>query len=261
MNNNALKVFENNEFGSVRAMLKDGEPWFVASDVCKALGLRQVTRAMDRLDADEGGLLKITHPQNAEKTLEVNGVNESGLYHLILCSTKPEAKAFKRWVTHEVIPSIRKHGAYLTDEATDKLFQDPDTFARLAVAWRDEARLRREAEAKIEADKPKVLLADSITESKTDILIGELAKILKQNGVKTGQNRLFERLRQDGYLVSREGLDYNMPTQKSMELGLMRVKEGTFTGHSNNVYVTKTVRITGKGQLYFVNKYAGKAAQ
>ncbi len=188
-------------------------------------------------------------------------IPENIFYRLAMKAKSGVAEKFQSLVADEIIPSIRKHGAYLTDEATDKLFQDPDTFARLAVAWRDEARLRKEAEAKIEADKPKVLLADSITESKSDILIGELAKILKQNGVRTGQNRLFERLRQDGYLISRAGLDYNMPTQKSMELGLMRVKEGTFTGCSNNVYLTKTVRITGKGQLYFVNKYAGKTAQ
>lgn len=259
MDNNALKVFTSNEFGDVRTVVKNGEPWFVAVDVCSALEVNNPSQALSRLDDIEKNTLILNEGNRGNPKVAI--INESGLYSLVLSSRKPEAKAFKRWITGEVLPSIRKHGAYLTDEATDKLFQDPDTFARLAVAWRDEARLRREAEAKIEADKPKVLLADSITESKTDILIGELAKILRQNGVKTGQNRLFERLRQDGYLVSREGLDYNMPTQKSMELGLMRVKEGTFTGHSNNVYVTKTVRITGKGQLYFVNKYAGKAAQ
>ena len=260
MDNNALKVFNNKDFGDVRMLSEQNAVWFCGSDVAKALGYGKPNNAVAthcRCTLKRG----IPHPQSPERTMNVVFISEGDVYRLIARSKLPSAEKFERWVFDEVLPSIRKHGAYLTDEATDKLFQDPDTFARLAVAWRDEARLRREAEAKIEADKPKVLLADSITESKTDILIGELAKILKQNGVKTGQNRLFERLRQDGYLVSREGLDYNMPTQKSMELGLMRVKEGTFTGHSNNAYVTKTVRITGKGQLYFVNKYAGKAAQ
>lgn len=254
---NMLKVFNNSSFGDVR-ILQDGDKvLFAASDIAGALGYSNVRDALRR--HCKGVVKRDTLTSGGEQTISY--IMEGDVYRLIARSKLPSAEKFERWVFDEVLPSIRKHGAYLTDEATDKLFQDPDTFARLAVAWRDEARLRREAEAKIEADKPKVLLADSITESKTDILIGELAKILKQNGVKTGQNRLFERLRQDGYLVSREGLDYNMPTQKSMELGLMRVKEGTFTGHSNNVYVTKTVRITGKGQLYFVNKYAGKAAQ
>lgn len=254
---NMLKVFNNSSFGDVR-ILQDGDKvLFAASDIAGALGYSNVRDALRR--HCKGVVKRDTLTSGGEQTISY--IMEGDVYRLIARSKLPSAEKFERWVFDEVLPSIRKHGAYLTDEATDKLFQDPDTFARLAVAWRDEARLRREAEAKIEADKPKVLLADSITESKTDILVGELAKILKQNGVKTGQNRLFERLRQDGYLVSREGLDYNMPTQKSMELGLMRVKEGTFTGHSNNVYVTKTVRITGKGQLYFVNKYAGKAAQ
>ena len=266
MDNNALKVFNNSEFGDVRVQREGDKVLFSGTDVARALGYSNPRDALRRhckgvVKRDGVSLTTNQHGAETQQTSSMSFLYEGDVYRLIAHSKLPSAVKFERWVFDEVLPSIRKHGAYLTDEATDKLFQDPDTFARLAVAWRDEARLRREAEAKIEADKPKVLLADSITESKTDILIGELAKILKQNGVKTGQNRLFERLRQDGYLVSREGLDYNMPTQKSMELGLMRVKEGTFTGHSNNVYVTKTVRITGKGQLYFVNKYAGKAAQ
>lgn len=260
---NELTVFENKDFGQIRTVLRQGEPWFVAADVCKALGLEQVTRAMDRLDEDEKGLLKVTHPQSHSKFMDVNGVNEPGLYHLVLCSTKPEARAFKRWITHEVIPSIRKHGAYLTDEATDALFSSPDTFAKLAVKWRDErhARLAAEEEArarqqKIEADAPKVLFADSVAASKSEILVGELAKILKQNGIDMGQNRLFERLRKDGYLINRKGTDWNMPTQRSMDLGVMRIKETSVTHADGHVTVSKTPKVTGKGQVYFINRYS-----
>ena len=123
---NHLMIFESADFGRVRSVLKDGAPWFVAVDVCKALGLNQVTRAMSRLDPDEGGLLEVPHPQNADKTIEINAVSEAGLYHLILCSKKPEARAFKRWITHEVIPSIRKHGAYMTDSLLDALEAHPE---------------------------------------------------------------------------------------------------------------------------------------
>ena len=156
-NMNELQVFENNQFGQVRAIMKDGEPWFVAADVCKALGLEQVSRAMDRLDEDERGLLKVTHPQSPTKTQEVNGVNESGLYHLVLCSTKPEARAFKRWVTHEVIPSIRKTGAYMTPETIEKVLMNPDTIISLATQL-------KELQTKVEQDKPKVQYFDTLVD-------------------------------------------------------------------------------------------------
>ena len=250
---NELQIFNNNQFGQVRAIMKDGEPWFVAADVCKALGLEQVSRAMDRLDEDERGLLKVTHPQSPTKTQEVNGVNESGLYHLVLCSTKPEARAFKRWVTHEVIPSIRKTGAYMTPETIEKVLLNPDTIISLATQL-------KELQTKVEQDKPKVLFADAVAASHTSILIGDLAKLIRQNGVEVGQNRLFQWLRDNGYLIKRKGSDWNMPTQRSIEMGLLEIKESThIDGNGCNV-TTKTPKVTGKGQAYFVNKFLARVS-
>lgn len=156
---NHLMIFESTDFGRVRSVLKDGAPWFVAVDVCKALGLNQVTRAMSRLDSDEGGLLEVPHPQNADKTIEINAVSEAGLYHLILCSKKPEAKAFKRWITHEVIPSIRKHGAYMTDALLTRMDEHPELISEYIGKLRAEnakANAAREALKKAEAENARL---------------------------------------------------------------------------------------------------------
>ena len=252
---NDMQVFSSHQFGEIRAIQKDGAPWFVAADVCRALGLEQVSRAMDRLDDDEKGLVKVTHPQSKTKMMDVNGVNEPGLYHLVLCSTKPEAKAFKRWITHEVLPSIRKHGAYATDDTIDRIISNPDFGIKLLGELKQEREARRALEEKAAQDAPKVLFAQSVESSKSEILVGELAKILKQNGVSIGPNRLFEWLRRDGYLISRKGADWNMPTQRSMELGVMRIKETCITHADGHTTVSKTPKITGKGQVYFVNRY------
>lgn len=255
---NDMQVFQNERFGEVRTVIREGQPWFVAADVCRVLELSNPTVAVERLDEDERAKL------NLGRQGEGIIVNEPGLYTLVLGSRKLEAKAFKRWITHEVIPAIRKHGAYLTDEATDALFADPDTFAALAVKWRDERKARLEAEAqarqhleKIQQDAPKVLFASSVEASSTGILIGALAKLLRQNGVAVGQNRLFERMRKDGYLISRPGSDWNMPSQRSMEAGFMRIKESTVTHADGHISVNKTPIVTGKGQVFFINKYRG----
>ena len=156
---NHLMIFESADFGRVRSVLKDGAPWFVAVDVCKALGLNQVTRAMSRLDSDEGGLLEVPHPQNADKTIEINAVSEAGLYHLILCSKKPEARAFKRWITHEVIPSIRKHGAYMTDSLLSRMDEHPELISEYIGKLRAEnakANAAREALKKAEAENARL---------------------------------------------------------------------------------------------------------
>ena len=254
---NEMKVFENSDFGQIRTALQGNEPWFVAADVCRPLEHSNVSMALDRLDDDEKAKLNLGLPGG-----DTNCVNEAGLYALVLGSRKPEAKAFKRWITHEVIPEIRRHGAYLTDEATEAFFSNPDTFARLAVKWRDERHARlaaeeqaREKQKKIEADAPKVLFADSVAASRSEILVGELAKLLRQNGVPVGQNRLFQRMREDGFLINRRGTDYNTPTQKSMEMGLMCIKETAITHADGHVTVNRTPKITGKGQVYFINRY------
>ena len=249
---NELQVFESVQFGQVRTVQKDGEPWFVAADVCRALGHSNVSMVLDRLDDDERSKF------NLGRQGDTNIVNEPGLYSLVLGSRKPEAKSFKRWITHEVIPSIRQHGAYATDSTIDRIIGDPDFGIRLLGQLKQEREARRALEAQREQDAPKVLFAKSVECSGSEILVGEMAKILKQNGVDVGQNRFFEMLRKDGYLISRKGMDYNMPTQRSMELGIMRIKETSITHSDGHVTVSKTPKITGKGQIYFVNRYAGK---
>lgn len=250
---NQLQVFNNTEFGQVRTMTIDGSPWFVAKDVCECLDINNSRQALARLDSDEKNsvILNDGTPGNPEKGI----VNEYGLYSLVLSSRKPSAKAFKRWITHEVIPAIRKHGAYMTGETLEQALTSPDFLIRLATELKTEQEARRLAEQKIEADKPKVLFADSVAASHGSILVGELAKLLNQNGIDIGQNRLFNWLRENGYLICRKGTDYNMPTQRSMEMQLFSIKETAITHSDGHVSISKTVKVTGKGQLYFVNKF------
>lgn len=250
---NQLQVFNNTEFGQVRTMMIDGSPWFLAKDVCECLDINNSRQALARLDSDEKNsvILNDGTPGNPEKGI----VNEYGLYSLVLSSRKPSAKAFKRWITHEVIPAIRKHGAYMTGETLEQALTSPDFLIRLATELKTEQEARRLAEQKIEADKPKVLFADSVAASHGSILVGELAKLLNQNGIDIGQNRLFNWLRENGYLICRKGTDYNMPTQRSMEMQLFNIKETAITHSDGHVSISKTVKVTGKGQLYFVNKF------
>ena len=256
---NELQAFESEQFGQVRTIEQDGQTWFVAADVCRALGLEQVSRAMDRLDEDERGLAKVTHPQSPTKLLEVNAVNESGLYHLVLCSAKTEAKVFKRWITHEVLPSIRRHGMYATDSTIDQIISNPDFGIKLLGQLKRERETRRMLEDQAHIDAPKVRFAEAVESAKDDILIGEMAQILAQNGVKTGERRLFETLRKDGYLKKSKGADWNMPTQRSIELGVMRIVKRTVTLPSGRKEIRRTTKITGKGQIYFLNRYAQSA--
>ena len=249
---NQLQVFNNTEFGQVRTMTIDGSPWFVAKDVCECLGLTKHRDAVSRLDGDERGAVEV---DTLGGTQQMAAVNEYGLYSLVLSSRKPSAKAFKRWITHEVIPAIRKHGAYMTGETLEQALTSPDFLVRLATELKTEQEARRLAEAQIEANKPKVLFADSVTASHGSILVGELAKLLNQNGIDIGQNRLFNWLRENGYLICRKGTDYNMPTQRSMEMQLFSIKETAITHSDGHVSISKTVKVTGKGQLYFVNKF------
>ncbi len=247
-----LQIFQNKEFGNVRAVVKDGEPWFIASDVCESLGLSNPTVSVNRLDADERSKF------NLGRQGEVNTVNEYGLYNLVLGSRKPEAKAFKRWITHEVIPAIRKHGGYLTPDKVEEILTDPDSIIRLATQLKEERAKREAAEKVIEEQRPKALFADAVSASKTSILIGALAKLIRQNGVDVGQKRLFEWLRKKGYLI-KSGNDKNMPTQRSMERGLFEVKEGSYVDGDGVNRITRTTKVTGKGQLYFVNKFLSGA--
>lgn len=242
---NELQIFNNSEFGEVRVLEVNNEPWFVATDICKSLELSNPTVAVNRLDEDERSKL------NLGRQGEANVVNEYGLYNLILSSRKKSAKEFKRWITHEVIPTIRKHGMY----ATEELLANPDLLISVAQELKTEREKRKMLEAERETNKPKVLFADSVQSSKKSILVGELAKLIKQNGVDIGQNRLFAWLRKEGYLISRKGESFNLPTQRSMELGVLEIKESTHINPDGSVRLTKTPKVTGKGQIYFINKF------
>ena len=184
-------------------------------------------------------------------------VNESGLYNVILRSDKPEAKPFRKWVTSKVLPSIRKHGAYMTPQKIEEVLLNPDTIIKLATELKAEQEKRVALESKVEQDKPLVAFANSVSVAKTSILVGELAKLLKQNGVDMGQNRLFAWMRENGYLISRKGTDYNMPTQRSMEMELFEIKLTTISHGDGHTSISKTPKVTGKGQIYFINLFLG----
>lgn len=246
---NNLKVFENEQFGKVRAVEVNGQPYVVGKDVADILeyqnGSRDISRHTD--EEDRKKVMLFDGNQNKETTV----INESGLYSLILSSKMPKAKEFKHWVTSDVLPTIRKHGMY----ATDELLNNPDLLIGLAQELKQERAEKKKLQSKVEEDKPKVLFADSVATAKQSILVGELAKLIKQNGVDMGQNKLFAWLRQNGYLIKRAGNDFNMPTQRSMELGLFEIKE-TVIGHADgHTSISKTPKVTGKGQQYFINRF------
>lgn len=241
----------NYESSEIRTVEKDGEPWWVLADVCKVLEISNSRNVSSRLETDEKG---VTLVDTLGGTQQMTIINESGLYAVILRSDKPQAKPFRKWVTNEVLPSIRKHGAYMTDQTLEQALTSPDFLIQLATQLKEEKEQRKQLEVKVEQDRPKVLFAESVSASKTSILVGELAKILKQNGVDTGQTRLFAWMRENGYLIKRRGNDYNMPTQRAMELKLFEVKETSVTHSDGHISVNKTPKVTGKGQVYFVNK-------
>lgn len=242
---NELQVFNNQEFGSVRTLTLNDEPWFVGKDVAKILGYVDTNKAI-AMHVDEDDKL---NDKTALSLGQRGGwfINESGLYSLILSSKLPSAKKFKRWVTSEVLPALRKSGQYQVKELSgQELMAKALIEAQSVLAAKDK---------QIEEMKPKALFADAVATSHTSILVGELAKILKQNGIDMGQKRLFAWLREKGYLIKRQGTDYNMPTQKAMELGLFEIKEGSYVNGSGVNITTKTPKITGKGQQYFINKF------
>ena len=245
--NQLQKVF-NYGVNQVRTIVKGEDVWFVAKDVCQILEITNPTMAMQRLDADERTKF------NLGRQGETNVVNESGLYELIFGSKKKEARDFKNWIKREVIPSIRKHGGYLTPDKIEEALLNPDTLIQLATNLKTEREKRIAAEQKVEEQKPKVLFADAVGASKTSILVGELAKLLRQNGLETGQKRLFDWLRNNGYLIKRRGTDYNMPTQRSMEMGLFEIKETSINHSDGHISISKTPKVTGRGQVYFINK-------
>lgn len=254
---NELQIFENAEFGQVRTVTIDNEPWFVGKDVATALGYKNTKDALathiescDKIMGSQNATPSITDSMG--RTQHPTWINESGLYALIFGSKLESAKRFKHWVTSDVLPSIRKHGVY----AVDELINNPEMAIKAFTALKEEREKNEVLIADNQRMKPKEIFADAVASSKTSILIGDLAKILKQNGIETGQKRLFEQLRQEGYLM-KSGVSKNMPTQKSMEKGLFEVKETTINNPDGSIRVTKTTKVTGAGQQYFINKYLG----
>lgn len=244
MNEVQLFNFENHE---VRSLLINDEPYFVGKDVAEILSYSNTRKALtDHVD-DEDKMDGVTIRDSIGRNQKPVLINESGLYSLVLSSKLPSAKKFKRWVTSEVLPSLRKTGQYQVKELSgSELMAKALIEAQNVLAAKDKV---------IEEMKPKVVFADAVATSHTSILVGELAKILKQNGIEMGQKRLFAWLREKGYLIKRQGTDYNMPTQKAMELGLFEIKEGSYVNGSGVNITTKTPKITGKGQQYFINKF------
>lgn len=241
----------------VRTVLFDNEPMFVGKDVADILGYQNGSRDVNtHVEKEDRLKYRIgTSGQAREMTI----INESGLYSLVISSKLPTAKEFKHWVTHEVLPSIRKHGAYMTPETIEKAIYDPDFIINLATQLKNEQAKTAALKADNETMKPKALFADAVATSHTSILIGDLAKLIRQNGVDIGQNRLFAWLREHGYLIG-SGDRRNMPTQRAMDLGLFDIKERTFQNPDGSVRITKTTKVTGKGQQYFINKFLQKEA-
>ena len=253
---NELQIFNSEEFGQVRTVAIDDEPWLVGKDVAVALGYENPQKALrDHVEIDDK---KMGEQNVTPYIMDSLGrkqyptfINESGLYALIFGSKLESAKRFKHWVTSEVLPTIRKHGAY----AVDELLNNPDMAIKAFTALKEEREKNKQLQADNQRMKPKEIFADAVSTSKQSILIGELAKILKQNGYETGEKRLFTYLRNNGYLIRRKGTDYNAPTQRSMEMGLFEVKETAVTHSDGHTTINKTTKVTGKGQQYFINKF------
>jgi anti-repressor protein len=257
-----LQIFSNNEFGEIRTVTIDGNPWFVGRDVTEVLGYVNSRKALlDHVD-DEDKYDGVTIRDSIGREQNPVMINESGLYSLILSSKMPNAKRFKHWVASEVIPSVRKNGGYIANQ--ENMTPEQIMAAGLQAAQKiieEKNRQIQEQEADIQRMRPKEVFADAVTTSRTSILIGQLAKIISQNGVQIGQNRLFAWLRENGYLIIRRGTDYNMPTQRAMEMRLFEIKERTVNKPDGSSMITRTTLITGKGQQYFINKFLNNEQQ
>ena len=246
-----MQLFNFNQ-NEIRVIEKNGEPWFVLKDACDILDLGQVAGVKRRLSDD----VISNHPiPDALGRMQDNAiVNEDGLYDVILESRKPEAKAFRKWITSDVVPAIRKDGLYMTPAAIEKTLNDPDFIIGLANRLKNETARANANQMLLDAQRSKVVFAESLETSKDSMLIGELAKLLKQNGIDIGATRLFEQLRQEGYL-HKSGSQYNLPTQRSMDLGILEIKIGSRASATEGTKTTRTSKVTGKGQIYFINKY------
>lgn len=249
-----LQIFNHPSFGEVEVTIIEGKEWFGATKVAKVLGYSNPQKAVRDHCREEGCTNRSALTSGG--TQEMKFIDEGNLYRLIVRSKLPAAEKFERWVFDEVLPSIRMHGAYMTPNTIEKALTNPDFIIGLATKLKEEQIARKKLENKIEQDKPKVIFADSVSAAKTSILIGELAKLIKQNGINIGPNRLFEWMRQNGYLM-KSGSSRNMPTQRAMEMGLFEVRESSITNPDGSIRITKTPKVTGKGQVYFINKFRG----
>lgn len=247
---NELQIFNNEEFGEIRTVTIDNEPWFVGKDVAEALGYAEPRSAVSKkVEECDRGVAEMETPSGKQK---MTTINESGLYALIFGSKLESAKRFKHWVTSEVLPSIRKTGGYD--------MKQPQGKELLALAVLEAQKTIEEQTAQIEEMKPHAILGQAITTANTSILVGDLAKILRQNGVDIGAQRLFGWMRENGYLIKRKGSDWNLPTQKSMDMGLFEIKESVHIDGNGCNKISRTPKISGKGQQYFINKFLSKAA-
>lgn len=256
-----LKIFNNEEFGQVRTSIIDDEPYFALNDVCRILEINNPRQAKSRLNKD--GVISNDVIDSMGRTQLANFINESNLYKLVFQSRKPEAERFADWVTSEVLPAIRKHGAYMTDGVIERTLTDPDYLIMLATNLKEEKAKRALAEAQNEKNKPKVLFADTVSASSRSCLMGELAKMISQEAIrqgrideKIGQNKLFAWMRNNGYLC-KSGERKNQPLQQYVEQGLFEMKKGSYVDSKGANVITTTTKVTGKGQIYFINKFLG----
>lgn len=276
---NKIQIFQNEQFGKVRiAMSESNEPLFCLADVCKAVGLTNPSSVKARIDKEDVQLIDLHALKQNEGIITGNStanfITESGFYDVLLYSDAPQVKPFRKWVTSEVLPSIRKNGGYIAtkqDDTPEEIMARALTIAQATLAKREERIkqletdnqrqqvLIKQKDEEAKENAPKVLFANAVSTSHRSCLVAELAKILQQNGVNIGQNRLFAWMRENGYLCSK-GQYYNQPTQKAMELGLFELKQTSITKPDGTVLVTTTTKVTGKGQVYFVNKFLGNAS-
>lgn len=264
--NEPIVIFHSSQFGDIRTADQNGKPLFSGNDVAKALGYTNPQKAIrDHCKGvtKRSGVSKTTnqHGATTEQTVEMAFIPESDVYRLVMRSKLPQAEQFQDWVVEEVLPSIRKHGGYLTPEKVEEAILNPDVIIRLATELKAERAkntlletCNQENVEKLKEQAPKVLFATAVETSDRSVLVAELAKIISQNGVEIGQNRLFKWLRKNGYLCSK-GEYYNQPTQRSMEMELFELKKTSISKPDGSVLVSTTTKVSGKGQVYFVNKF------
>ena len=254
---NELQVFQNSKFGDLEILIIEGKEWFPAIQVAETLGYSNPRDAVER-HTKKRGVVKHDVIDKLGRKQNKKFIDEGNLYRLITRSKLPQADEFEEWVFEDVLPSIRKHGLYATDNVIENTLNNPDYIINILTEYKKEKEHNLVLEQQVKENKPKVLFADSVAGSDNSILVGELAKLLKQNGVDVGQNRLFKWLRNNGYLIKKSGESYNLPTQRSMDLEILDIKKRVINNPDGSSKITRTPKVTGKGQQYFINKFLSK---